>query len=319
MRRRRFVITAAVLGAVLALGGVPAAEAASPKAPLSFDTTDKRQIAEAYDRLLAPSVKTPIGWTGSVSGCKAGTVSKAQVTATKRTVNFARRLAGLTTIGISAALSAKAQQAAVVFSANKQLSHAIPDSWKCVTADAKTAGSRSDIALGAGGVKAVMLYLDDPGSSNVVAGHRRWILNPAAKTFGTGSTNTANALLVTGSVRAKGSYADPTWVSWPTAGYFPKQLEPEGLWSLSSGGSAAVDFSRATVQVVHGGKRLPVTVHPSVNGYAQPTLTWTVTGVKTPKSGLAARYTVTVSGIVRAGKTVSHRYQVRLFDPTKLR
>lgn len=318
MRRRRIVLTAAVLAGLVALGAVPPAEAASPKAPLSFDTGDKREIADSYDRLLAPSVKTPIGWTGSVSGCRAGTVSKAQITATKRTVNFARRLAGLTTIGISAALSAKAQQAAVVYSANRQLSHAIPDSWKCVTADAKAAGSHSDIALGAGGVKAILLYLDDPGPSNVVAGHRRWILNPSAKSFGTGSTDNANALWVIDSAREKGTYADPTWVSWPTAGYFPKQLEPEGLWSLSSGGSAAVDFSHATVQVVHAGTQLPVTVHAAVDGYAQPTLTWTVKGVKTPKTGIAARYTVTVSGIVRAGKSLSHRYQVRLFDPTKL-
>ena len=28
---------------------------------------------------------------------------------------------------------------------------------------------------------------------------------------------------------------NPRWVGWPTAGYFPNAIEPNGRWSLSSG------------------------------------------------------------------------------------
>ena len=320
MRRR--TLTAAVAATALLLGlaaGAPAE--ASTTAPLSFDRSDKAEITAAYRRLLAPSLKTPIGWTGSVAGCRAGTVSAAQQLSTQRVVNFARRLAGLSTISLSASLSAKAQQAALVYAANGQLSHDIPDSWTCATPAAQQAGAHSDIALGsgAGGAHAIVLYLDDPGRSNLVAGHRRWILNPSAKRFGSGSTSRSNALWVIGSSRAAGTYADPAWVSWPTPGYFPTQLEPEGLWSLSTGGTASVDLSKATVTVTRGGTRLPVTVHSPVNGYAQPTLTWTVGHVRTPSAGRAAVYTVTVRHIVKAGKDLSHRYVVRLYDPTEVR
>lgn len=318
MRRRTLTAAVATTALLLGLGFAAPADAAT-KAPLSFDRTDKAEITSAYRRLLAPALKTPIRWTGRVAGCDAGTVSAKQQVATQRTVNFARRLAGLTTITLSASLSAKAQQAALVYRANGQLSHDIPDSWTCATPAAQEAGAHSDIALGAGGAKAIALYLDDPGTSNLVAGHRRWILNPSAERFGSGSTPSSNALWVIGSNRAAGSYADPAWVPWPTPGYFPTQLEPEGLWSLSAGGTGPVDFSKATVTVTRGGKRLPVTVHTPVNGYAQPTLTWTVKQIRTPSTGRAAVYTVTVRHVVKSGKSVSHRYQVRLYDPTKVR
>jgi uncharacterized protein YkwD len=319
MHRRHVPAVVALAALLLGLGVAGPAEAAT--ATSSLDRSDKAQITAAYEQLLAPSLRTPVGWTGSIAGCRAGTVSAAQQAATLRVVNLARRLAGLSTVTLDPALSAKAQQAALVYLANDRLSHSIPTSWRCSTKAARQAGSHSDITLGAGatGAKAIALYLDDPGSSNLDAGHRRWVLAPAAKAFGSGSTTASNALWVIGPERAPGTYADPAWVSWPTPGYFPKQLEPEGLWSLSSGGSAKVDFSRATVTVVRAGKRLPVTVHTPVAGYGQPTLVWTVRSVTTPSTGLSAVYTVTVKGVKKAGRTVSHRYSVRLYDPTKVR
>jgi uncharacterized protein YkwD len=316
---RRLVPATVVLAALLA-GSVLAQPAqASSLATRPLDRTDKAAVTAAYRQELVPALATPIGWTGSTSGCRAGTVSAAQQAASLQVVNLARRLAGLTPVSFDPALSAKAQQAALVYAATDRLSHDIPSGWRCVTKAAKQAGTHSDIALGAAGAKAIALYLSEPGRANLDVGHRRWILNPAAKRFGSGSTSTSNALWVVGAERAAGTYADPAWVSWPTPGYFPKRLEPKGLWSLSSGGRGKVDFSKATVTVVRGGKRLPVVRHTPVSGYAQPTLAWTVRDLVVPATGLSAVYTVTVKGIRRAGHTVSHRYQVRLYDPTKLR
>lgn len=315
----RRLVPAVVLAGLLA-GSVLAPPAqAAPSATAAIDRTDKSAITAAYRQVLAPALATPIGWTGSTSGCRAGAVSAAQQTASLQVVNLARRLAGLTPVTFDTALSRKAQQAALVYAATNRLAHEIPNGWRCVTTAAKQAGTHSDIALGAAGAKAIALYLAEPGRANLDVGHRRWILNPAAKRFGSGSTSTSQALWVIGAERAAGTYADPTWVSWPTPGYFPKRLEPKGLWSLSSGGGAKVDFSRATVTVVRGGKRLQVVRHTPVSGYARPTLAWTVRGLVVPTTGLSAVYTVTVKGIERAGRTVSHRYQVRLYDPTKVR
>ena len=315
----RRLVPAVVLAALLAGSVLVAPAQAAPAATAALDRTDKGAITAAYRQVLAPALATPIGWTGSTSGCRAGTVSAAQQAASLQVVNLARRLAGLTTVTFDPALSRKAQQAALVYAATNRLAHEIPNGWRCVTKAAKQAGTHSDIALGAAGAKAIALYLAEPGKANLDVGHRRWILNPAAKRFGSGSTSTSQALWVIGAERAAGTYADPAWVSWPTPGYFPKRLEPKGLWSLSSGGAAKVDFANATVSVVRGGKRLPVVLHEPVSGYAQPTLTWTVRGLVVPTTGLSAVYTVTVKGIVRAGRTVSHRYQVRLYDPTKVR
>jgi uncharacterized protein YkwD len=317
MRRRTIPAVTAAAALLVGLGALALPAHAAPTAAASFDRGDKAGIAAAYRQLVTPSLKTPIGWNGRLDRCSPGTVSAGQQQATLRVVNFARRMAGLSTVGLDATLSAKAQQAALVYAVNDRLSHDIPSSWRCVTRTAQQAGTHSDIALGVSGANAVVEYLAEPGRENLDVGHRRWILNPAAARFGSGSTSRSNALWVIGPQRARGAYADPAWVSWPTPGYFPKGLEPKGLWSLSSGGSSRVSFTKATVTVTRAGKRLPVTVHAPVAGYAQPTLAWTVHDLVVPSTGRAAVYTVTVKGIVRAGRTVSHRYEVRLFDQSR--
>jgi uncharacterized protein YkwD len=318
MRHRSIAVLTTAAALVVGLAVAAPAEAAGTASPAAFDRTDEATITAAYERLLAPSLAEELGWTGNLAGCDAGTVSVAQQRATQRVVNFARRLAGLTPVRLDPALSAKAQQAALVYAANGRLSHRIPASWTCATPDAQQAGRHSDIALGAGGASAVLLYLDDPGTANLAAGHRRWILNPAAKRFGSGSTTTSNALWVIGAGRAKGTYADPRWVTWPTSGWFPVQLEPDGLWSISSGGNAVVDWSNARVTVTSAaGRSLRVKVHKPKEGFGQPTLTWTVQGAAAPATGDAAVYTVKVAGVIRDGKTVGSTYRVRLYDPTK--
>ena len=68
-------------------------------------------------------------------------------------------------------------------------------------------------------------------TGNEVAGHRRWILNPIAASFGTGSTSNANALYVFGATIARPTSVE--WVAWPSAGYVPKSLVST-LFSISS-------------------------------------------------------------------------------------
>jgi uncharacterized protein YkwD len=314
-RRAPGVLLAVLLVAVLAI--VPAAEADA-----KITTKSKASVAAAYNSVLVPALATPTDWTGDVASCSVGSESEASRQATLTAINFVRELAGLKKVRLDPVYSAKAQAAALVYSAENNLSHDIPPDWKCYSADARAAGAKSNIAWGSddslAGAKSVIGYMDDAGIGNEVVGHRRWILNPRAITMGTGSTRNTNALWVQGktSKKAKG----PDVVGWPSAGYFPSQLEPDGRWSASAPAQFAYDFSKAKVSVTTAsGKRLPVKKYKPVQGYANDTISFRVSGLTVPRASTAvATYTVKVSGVRKAGskKKLTYSYKVKLFDPT---
>ena len=300
-----------VVAASVVLAGVPAAAVSA-----GSDSARRDEVAHLYVNEIMPALDEPVGWTGSVAGCRVGTISNDAQDATRSTVNALRALAGLDAVEFSAALSKKAQAAALVYRANRNIVHDIPSSWDCFSDDARQAGKRSNIALGLGGATAVTAYVDDPGAANSDVGHRRWLLYPPTTTMGSGSTSIAHALWVIGPKARAGSYADPQWVSWPTAGYFPTQLEPGGRWSLSGDTTHDYDFGSAKVTVTNSaGKKLRVKVHRSIEGYGNDTLVWEVPGIRKATGDDVRSYRVSVSGIVRDGSTVSREYTVKLFDP----
>jgi uncharacterized protein YkwD len=274
-----------------------------------IDTGDKAAVRQAWLAGMASNLDVVPGWTGSVSGCRAGRPSAAARRATLESINFVRALGGLDPVAFSKDLSARAQKAALIMAANNALSHYPPRSWKCWSEQGAHAAGASNLALAyplmtAGGV--VAQYMTDDGSYNTAVGHRRWIMYPFQRRMGSGLTRTTNALYVLGPTNAEA--ANPSWVAWPTAGYFPSPLEPLGRWSLSSGRSAT-DFSRARVSVKRGGTALDVKVHDVLVGYGQPTVAFEVDGVR--PTGV---YRVTVTRIRGAGPP-SHSYTVRLFNP----
>ncbi|HEY4267042.1 MAG TPA: hypothetical protein VGM94_02510, partial [Galbitalea sp.] len=113
-----------------------------------------------------------------------------------------------------------------------------------------------------------------------------------------------------------GSFANPDWVPWPTAGYFPEPLEPSGRWSLSTNASWKYDLSHATVSVKDAnGNALKVTVDATAQGYGNDTLVWEVAGLAKPAAGKEVDYTVTVNGMKNGSQTLSHSYVVQLFNP----
>jgi len=303
----RKALIATALAGVLAVAPAMAAHA-------DVDPGDRGSVASGYTDVYAKAVAVPIGWTGAVSSCTAGTTSEAATQATLDAINYVRALGSLDPVTFDPALSAKAQEAALVYEANRALSHSIPTDWKCRTSNAAKAGQNSNIALGAGGARAIGLYMSDPGAGNTAAGHRRWIMNPDALTFGTGSTTSANALWVFGATSS--SQAAPTWVSWPTAGYFPSQLEPGGRWSLTSAGA---NFESAKVKVVNSsGTAVPVTkTYTPQDGYADPTLVWEMGSIPRVSGTAVTSYTVTVSGIKRGSSSgITRSYTIDLIDAT---
>lgn len=316
-RRRRLALglSLATAMAAIAVATPPAVAVAVEPAP---DTAAGRDAAardaayDAYQSVLKPALAVPIGWTGSVPDCEPGAPSAAAQEATLQTLNYVRRLAGLTPVSFDAALSRRAQQAALIMQAQGALSHDPPPDWACWTQEGHDAAGQANLFGGVTGANAITGYMQDSGPSNSMAGHRRWILYPPQRVMGSGSTSGANALIVSGGIQDS-SDTGPGWVPWPTAGEFPVQLEPDGRWSLGAP-DQDTDFTQAKVRVERGGTSLPVRVEPVVaGGFANNTLVWQV-----DTAAAAGRadtdYTVTVTGIRRADLVLSHAYTVTLFD-----
>ena len=281
----------------------------------AIDTSSQAAVNAAYHSAYAPRLSQAIDWVGgSLLACLPGLSSLQTNTGTLSSLNFVRSLAGLAPVSFSRKMNSAAQKAALIMAANNSLSHYPSSSWKCWSSTGARAASKSNLAIARPALRAgqiIDLYMDDPGSTNTAVGHRRWILNPFATVMGTGSTKISNALTVIGPTNS--ARPNPRWVGWPTAGYFPNKLEPEGRWSLSSG-KKSISFKRAKVAVYQGATKLKVRKYAVHSGYAQPTLVWQM-----PRTfDLTKDYRVVVTGIKKAGskKSLRTQYTVRLFAPT---
>lgn len=307
-------VVAALLVAALTVAGGSTLAAAPEAVPASarvagIDTSDRAAVFDAWRTMIESRQGAATGWTGRPDSCHPGRASAESSRTILDGVNFARGLAGLTPVRFQSSLSAKAQKAALIMTANRALSHHVPRTWHCWSRVGAAAAGRSNLSYGSGPLRPEDIipdYLSDPGSGNVAVGHRRWILNPAASAFGSGLTTTSHALYVVGPTSTHN--ANPAWVPWPTAGWFPSDLEPDGRWSLASG-SAGADLSRARVQVQRNGAPVKVHRHPFVRGFGMPTIAWEIDGAVGPGD-----YTVTVTGI-RGAATRTTSYTVHIFDP----
>jgi uncharacterized protein YkwD len=280
----------------------------------AIDTRSVSAVNAAYWQQYASVQSLSTGWFGDLNKCYAGGISTASNAATLSAMNYVRSLAGLAPVSESPSLSAGAQQAALMMSANQTLSHEPSSSWKCYTPAGAAAAGKSNLALSYPAITSgqiVDLYMDEPGSNNLAVGHRRWMLNPFTTQVGIGSTNTANALTVIGP--RSSNRPNPRYVGWPTAGYFPNAIEPDGRWSLSAG-RKNVSFAKARVKVSNGAGRVPVRKYAVHNGYAQPTVVWQMPAGFSKTSS----YRVVVSNIHRKGSSrrFKYAYTVRLFTPT---
>ncbi|MDP9822196.1 CAP domain-containing protein [Nocardioides massiliensis] len=285
--------------------------AANGRSAQAINTKSKAAVRRAYRQRYAPTMEVPTGWTGSYAGCKAGNVTKRSRAATRQAINLVRAMAGLDPVGFRQNLNVQSQRAALMMGANQSLSHYPPRSWKCWSKAGAQAAQTGNLALRWPELRSgrvVEQYVDDEGSNNRAVGHRRWILNPATRWMGTGSTDIANAMVVVTPPAA--GRATPRWIPWPTAGWFPNQMEPKGRWSFSSS-DPRHDFSHALVAVrVVNGRKLKVTRHRPEVGAGPNTLVWQVK----PRASRAHRVTITGIRDASTGKRFKRSYVVRLFN-----
>jgi hypothetical protein len=201
--------------------------------------------------------------------------------------------------------------------ANGWLNHHPPSTAACWTAEGYDGASHGNLSPARTGPRAVASYMTDPGANNGSAGHRRWLLYQQLWAIGSGDVAQNNSIYVLGPRLITGT---TQWAPWPSAGFFPRELEPDGRWSLSYPGA---DFTRAAITVTTPDG--PVNTVPPVvdDGAGDNTIVWDMALPHWLGNGnwdITTDYpvTVTVSGIVIDGKVVDHTYTTTLVraDPT---
>lgn len=271
-----------------------------------------RAAALAAWQATNADAQVPAGWTGSTSSCAVGAEAPASIAATLRTVNTVRDFAGLAPVSFDPALNHKALAAALMMQAAGSLSHAPGPTWPCYSAEGADGASRSDLFGGRSGAAAMLGYLDDGVG---LLGHRRWLLDARAATFGTGSTGRYNALLVIGGGGVP-AHPAPAVVAWPPAGWAPWQWVFDS-WSITIGtdGQPAA-FSTPSVFVAVNGTLVPVqNVQTLTSGYGTgTTVSWQV-DVGDALRRADARIDVVVNGATHNGTPFPISYTVSAFQP----
>lgn len=312
-RRLRTWTPRALAAATALILLAPTAHADQP-----IDRQDRGSVIASYQGWLEPLLAVPTGWNGDLGSCVAGEPSEQSQAASLSAVNYMRVLAGLPTVTLDPNLSRRSQEAALILAANEIISHDLPRSARCWSQAGYDGAKYGNLALGQGyapgalaattGPRAVVSYMKDPGEGNGLVGHRRWLLYQSLAQIGNGDTETSNSIYVLGKGRRS---VAPSWVAWPTAGFFPRELEPSGRWSLSH---PKADFRKAKVTVITPQGQVPVTLYPVRTDIGDNTISWDMDLPDAFDSDPAADYPVTVkvSGIRLGGKKVSREWTTTL-------
>ena len=291
----------------------------------AIDTRSREGVRLLYKTIFTSSNGVNSDWVGNVAACDAGATSTAYQAATLRRINWFRAMAGVpASITFDATYNQKAQQAALIMSANQQLSHTPPTHWRCHSAAGAEAAGKSNIGIGSAGPEAIAEgYLRDPGSNNAAVGHRRWMLYPQTQVMGIG--NVAPAAGTDPSTSAvwvqDGRFGSPRppvrddFVAWPPQGFVPYDtVYPR--WSFSYPNA---DFSGSTVSMTANGVAMATRREPVANGYGENTLVWlpgnAVDDMPWARPEADTVYAVTVNNVKLNGQPRSFSYTVTVMDP----
>lgn len=295
----------------------------------TVDITSRQQSRAFYNLVYQGTAYIDPAWTGDIGTCTPGSTSTEFKERVLGRINYYRAMAGIpSNVTLRNDLSTKAQQMALMMSANNGITHFPPASWTCYTADGADAADSSNLSLGHTGPDAVTGQMQDNGTHNTVAGHRRWILYPNTTQMGTGDVPAHNGHPAANDlwVLPDSNNASPsrpatrdTYVAWPPPGYVPWQtVYPR--WSFAYPGA---DFTGASVTMSKNGTPMSVTQQAVANGYGENTLVWYPNGAD-PVSGPGTffqptsgddTYVVSVQGVVINGVQKDFQYQVTVFDP----
>jgi len=304
----------------------PVRLAGNPPVLFSVNTANREEVRSFFNTVFRASEGAESGWTGDVQTCTPGTTAAAFRDLVALRVNWVRALAGVPAwISLDNTFTRKAQQMALMISANNGLSHTPPASWACYTSEGAEAAGKSNLAIGNHGPESILRYIEDFGAGNSAVGHRRWLLMPQTKRMGTGDAPrtgagwpAANTLWVLDGTASQPRPATrESYVGWPPPGFVPYPAV-FARWSFSY---AKADFHSATVTMSSNGVPVAVTIEPVQTGYGENTLAWRPTGVDLnqpfswPKPAADVRYAVSVKNVVINSASRNFDYTVTIFDP----
>jgi len=237
---------------------------------------DKKMVLKDYEKNFKPySLRDnkSMGVVSHVPSCSPGKVNDSAQKIFTEYLSYIRRLAGMSdTVILLPKYNQLAQAAALMMTANNELNHNPPKTWKCYTEEGKAGANGSNLSLGAIGTQGLYIQLDDEGVKS--AGHRRWMLNPTQKVFGHGSAETGMALYVFGYDREIGSAVTnkDEFVAWPPAGNCPKEF----VFSNWSFGLSGANFNAANIEMKVNNKKLNIEKYRPETGFGINTLVWNV-------------------------------------------
>ncbi len=244
----------------------------------TVDINSREQVRLFYNGIYPSSDGTPMGTTSDVSTCTPGTNSTAFNESTLRRINWFRAMAGLpASVTLNNGDNTNCQAAAVMMSAQNNLSHFPPPSWACYSGPGANAASNSNLALGSDGADAVSGYIWDYGANNYEVGHRRWILYPQTQVMGTGDVPQTNGFYPANSVWVfdanlfgpRPATRTP-YVTWPPAGYVPYPVVYP-RWSFAYQNA---NLTNATITMQSNGVPVAVTKESYLTGYGENTVVW---------------------------------------------
>jgi len=254
--------------------------------PGPVDLSTRASARAWFNQWWPLSHNAPMGFTGDVSKGIAGDTSQAFKNNVALRINIFRRMAGLQPVVLNnATYNAKDQLAAMMMSANNDITHNPPSTWKYYSADGAEGCANSLLSLDEAGPTAIVGYMYDWGPLNGTAGHRnQGILLPSIRVLGTGDVPSVGSYAAANAIWANDSSAGNAPLNnavpllpWPAKGYIPNFLIP-GRWTLfvpDLSLTAPCDLSQATAVVTKEGVVLNIKVSPSPAGAA---LVWTLDG-----------------------------------------
>lgn len=331
--------------AVVGLSSAPPVGASGTSAPamahrdalpagFTIDTKSREDVRVLYNTIYDASNGVPMGWTGNLATCNAGTVSGDFLAATLQRTNYFRVMAGVPQVVFTDANNATAQAAALMQSANGDQwkvdgvdVHRPPTTWRCFTQQGFDGSGASNLSIGSSGPTAIDGLVYD-GSA---LGHRINMLAASLQEMGSGSVDGprcvctgagTEAQLVFGRMAATRPATRDPYVAWPPNGFLPYQLAP-ARWSLMLSGA---DFTNATVSMRPNDgdptttKDLAITIRSRNGGFAEPAIVWSpnviADGASWPKPDGDTSYSVKVENVIVNGVARNFNYTVTLFDPS---
>jgi uncharacterized protein YkwD len=313
------VLVATVAASFFATFAPPAGAIAT--GPFSVTMSNRESVRQLFYSAHEAGNGIDPAWTGSIASCDPGTVSQGFRDATLARINYFRAMAGVpSTISFTAANNTKAQAAALIMSAQNDLSHEPPANWACWSQDGFDGAAGSNLALGSTGPAAIDQLMYDGGANNTFTGHRRNMLIPSLLEMGTGSVpGTAGHSPAQAQFLGAGTGTTVTprdgYIAWPPKGFTPYQLVYP-RWSFTLSGA---NFANATVTMTRPGN---VSVPASIidrSSFAGPGIVWEANnltdGDSWPKPTSDDPITVTVGNVIVGGNPQSFTYTTTIFDP----